>query len=84
MNKSWLDQMKSILPTINTGIGNSPEKCRVNSRTCSRESFLKMPLHLEAPLPIARELFMNTVHTGVNCYAVKNDKYDTVREYMER
>lgn len=73
--------MKRILPTINTGIGNLPEKRRVNSRTCSRESFLEMSLYLEAMLPSARALFLNIVHTGV---AIKNDKYDTIREYIER
>lgn len=82
--KGCLDKMKRILPTINTGIGNLPEKCRVNSRTCSQKYFLKMSLYLEAILPTARELFLNTAHAGVDCYAVKNYKCDTLREYTEK
>lgn len=82
--KGCLDQMKGILPTINTGIGNLPEKCRVNSRTCSQKYFLKMSLYLEAMLPTERELFLNTAHPGVDCYAVKNYKCDTIREYTEK
>lgn len=33
---------------------------------------------------MARELFLNAVHTGVDYYAIKSDKQDTVREYTER
>lgn len=65
-------------------IGNLPEKCRVKSRTCSRQSFLKMSLHLEAMLPIARELFLNTLHSGVDCYAINSNRYNTIKEYIER
>jgi len=44
-----------------------------------------MSLYLEATLPIVRALFLNTVHTGTDCYAVKkNDKYDTLRECIGR
>lgn len=67
-----------------TGIRNLSEKCSINSRTSSQESFLKMSLYLELTVPIAWELFLNTVHTSVGCYAIKNDKYDTVRKYIER
>lgn len=77
--KGCLDQMKRILPTINTGIGNLPEKCRVNSRTCSQRYFLKMSLYLKATLPTERELFLNTAHPGIDCNAVKN-----YREYIEK
>lgn len=71
--------MKRILPTINTDIGNLPEKFRVNSRTCSQKYFLKMSLYLKAMLPTEKELFLNTAHSSVDCNAEKN-----YREYIEK